>query len=313
MKQAKYIIVALVVALMGFYGLSSANASNDPVSSGTVEVANQGGVCADGSDPISTTWDFESGEQGWTEEVVDFSESPGFFTYTWGLSTTNAPGSTGDSPSGGNYWRAVDFDGGGPQGDQTGTLYDQYLLSPEFGVPSSGDATLSFWNLQAFEISDGQCWDSGFVEVSADGGTTWEYTTITQTAPFTVTPAYDADIHDEYLGLYPYENANAWCSADPDPGGLGWGWRDWSEATVDLTAYAGETVQVRYHFFVDNLAGAFGWLVDDVSAEVCPAGPPTAVTLNTIQSGTELPVIPMVGAGLLALAAAGIVVSRLRK
>jgi hypothetical protein len=312
MKHAKFIIVALVVALMGFYSLSSVNASNDPVNSGTVEVANQGGLCADGSEPVSTTWDFEDGAQGWTDEVVDFSETTGNFTYTWSLTTTNAPGSTGDSPSGGNYFYAVDFDGGGPNGDITGTLYDQYLVSPEFGVPTSGAADLSFWNLQAFEVSDGQCWDSGFIEVSADGGTTWDYTTITETAPFTVTPAYDVDIHDEYLGLYPYENALAYCSADFDPSGT-YGWRDWAENTVDLSAYAGQTVQVRFHFFVDNLAGAYGWLVDDVSAEVCPAGPPTAVTLNTIASGSDLPIVPMVGAGLLALAAAGIVVRRFRK
>ncbi len=313
MKQAKYLIVALVVVLMGMYTLSSANAANNPVDSGTVAVANQGGgVCSDGSTPVDTTWDFEDGNQGWTQETADFSPTP-YFTHTWGLTTTNAPGSTGDSPSGGNYMFAVDFAGDGPQGDQTGTLYDQYLISPAFGVPTGTDTVLDFWNLQAFEISDGQCWDSGFVEVSSDGGTTWEYNSITTNAPFTVTPAYDADIHDEYLGLYPYEDALAWCSDAPDPGGNGWGWRDWSNATVDLSAYAGETVQIRYHFFVDNLAGAFGWLVDDVSAEICPVGPPTAVTLNTIASGSDLPVLPMVGAGLLALAAAGIVVRRFRK
>lgn len=307
MKHLKYFVVALVVLLVGMYSLvQTANASNNPMQAGTTDVAYEGsgGLCADGSTPVATTWDFTDGEEGWTDSY----QSTGVFTSTFVITTSNAPGSTGNSPSGGNKWYALDFEGEG-----AGYFADQWLTSPAFGVPVGGGSSLSFWNLQAFEIGDTECWDSGWLEVSNDGGATWDYLENTTNTPFfTVTPAYDFNIHTEFDAEYPQADAYAWCSTTPDPGGNGWGWRDWAQNSIDLSDYEGEVVQVRFHFFVDNAAGAYGWLIDDVSANTCPTAP-TAVTMSNFESSTTLPILPMVGFALLGLVAAGVVVSRIRR
>jgi hypothetical protein len=307
MKHLKYFVVALVVLLVGMYTLvQTASASNDPMQAGTTEVAFEGagGQCSDGSTPVPTTWDFTDGDEGWTSSF----QSTGFLTSTFVITTSNAPGSAANSPSGGNKWFAADIDGEG-----AGYFLDQWLTSPAFGVPVGGGADLTFWNLQAFEISDTECWDSGWVEVSNDGGATWDYLENTTNTPFfTVTPPYDFNIHTEFDAEYPQADAYAWCPGTPSPGGEGWGWRDWFQGSLDLSEYEGEVVQVRFHMFVDNLAGAYGWLVDDVSANVCPSTP-TAVTMSNFESGSTLPILPVVGMALLGLVAVGVVARRIRR
>lgn len=307
MKHLKYFVVALVVLLVGMYSLvQTASASNNPIQAGTTDVAYEGsgGLCSDGSSPVPTTWDFTDGEEGWTDSF----QSTGVLTSTFVITTGNSASSTSNSPSAGNRWFAADFDGEG-----AGYFLDQWLTSPAFGVPASGAAALDFWNLQEFEIGDGECWDSGWVEVSDDGGTTWDYLENTTNTPFfTVTPAYDGNIHTEFDAEYPQADAFAWCSTTPSPTDPAWGFREWAENSVDLSAYAGDVIQVRFHFFVDNLGGGYGWLVDDVSTDVCPTTP-TAVTVSTFDSGSTLPILPMVGAALLGLVAVGVVVRRIRR
>jgi hypothetical protein len=306
MKHLKYFVVALVVLLVGMYTLvQTASASNDPIQAGTTNVAFEGagGSCTGGGTPVPTTWDFTDGDEGWTTSF----QTTGVLTSTFVMTTGNAPGSTGDSPSGGNKWFSADLDGEG-----AGFFLDQWLTSPAFEVPTGTTPVMTFWNLQASELADTECWDSIWVEVSDDGGSTWDYLENTTNTPyFTVTAPYDFNIHTEFDADYPQADAFAWCSTTTDPGGNGWGWRDWAEYTVDLSSYQGENIQVRFHTFVDNLAGAYGWLVDDVSTEVCSA--PTAVTMSNFESGSTLPVLPMVGAALLGLVAVGVVVRRIRR
>jgi hypothetical protein len=224
-----------------------------------------GGACSNGGTPTPITWDFTDGAQGWTTAYATTGTKFG----EWGLTTTNAPGSQSHSPSGGNKFFAPSIPGEG-----VNYFLDQWLISPPFTVPMDGERSLSFWNLQAWEIADAECWESGWIEISNDGGATWNYIRKSQT-PFTVNPSYDGNIRELYHGSYPQDDAAGWCSATPHPAQPTWGWRDWAQNSVDLTSYSGQTIQLRFHLFVDNLDGAYGWLIDDVSTHICPPVTPT--------------------------------------
>jgi hypothetical protein len=312
MKNLKYVVVALVVLLVGVATLvQTASASNSPVDAAPLALASEGagGSCTGGGTPVPTTWDFATGLAPFTATYLDHSQI-GVVTYTWVHTTTDAPEGTGGSTSGPPYARSIDFPG---DENGTGNLYDEYLTSPAFEVPTGTDTVMTYQNQQMFEIADTQCWDAGFVQVTNDGGTTWDYVSIvTSPDPFTETPPYDMDIHDEYVDQYPYEDAMAYCPLTPSTTDPTMGFRDWHAASVDLTAYAGQTIQVRFVQFVDNLAGGFGWVVDDISATICPEGP-TAVTVSTFDSNTTVPVLPIVGMALAGLVAVGVIAKRVRR
>jgi hypothetical protein len=308
MKHLKYVVVALVVLLVGMYSLvQTASASSDPLQAGaeSLYTGSGGAVCADGSTPVTTTWDFTDGAEGWTIDNRVSLTTTGVPPVDWVLQTTTSPSTGSNSPSGGNRWFAADIEFG-----EDNALMDAYLISPIITIPTN-TASLSFWNLQEFEISDGECWDSGRVEVSNDGGVTWDYVNDAGSNPITVTPAYDANVHTEWAGVYWAEDADMWCPSTPSPTDPTWGFRDWHEATVDLSGYAGETIQVRFAMFSDAYAPGYGWEVDDIETLTCAT--PTAVTVSTFDSGSSLPILPMIGAALLGLVAVGAIARRVRR
>ena len=59
----------------------------------------------------------------------------------------------------------------------------------------------------------------------------------------------------------PIAGQDAWCG---DP-------RDWSQHVVDLTAYAGQTVNLRFRLATDSSISREGWYIDDVRV-ITPSG-----------------------------------------
>jgi len=118
-----------------------------------------------------------------------------------------------------------------------------WLVSPVFYVEPEADFTFYHW-IDA-EIYDAyEAWDGGIVEISIDGSN-W-----TQ-----ITPA----------GGYPYTIYNN--PASPFPAGTpcyAGVMVDWSQASFDLGAWAGETAQVRFRFGSDGYVVEEGWYIDDV-------------------------------------------------
>jgi immune inhibitor A len=124
-------------------------------------------------------------------------------------------------------------------------------LSREVAVPAAAaDAKFWMWNNYVIEAD----WDYGFIEVSTDDGATW-----------TEQKVYDAtgklvSTDDGY--------------ADPngrmvDYGGKKYGLtgdtHGWRHDYVDLSAYAGQTVQVRLRYATDEAFLERGWFADDLS------------------------------------------------
>src|SRR5690348_10797333 len=54
----------------------------------------------------------------------------------------------------------------------------------------------------------------------------------------------------------------AWQAASPQYVGTSGGW---TEASVDLSAYAGQTVQLAFHMVYQSCSSAPGWYVDDIA------------------------------------------------
>jgi immune inhibitor A len=113
-------------------------------------------------------------------------------------------------------------------------------MTRSFDLPAGKDATLEFdmW----YDIEED--WDYAYVEVSTDGGKTWE-----------MQPSkYGTD-------------------SDPQGNSYGWGWTGVSEDTtnsgwvsesVDLSAYAGKKVLVRFEYITDAAVNGEGLIIDNI-------------------------------------------------
>ena len=124
--------------------------------------------------------------------------------------------------------------------------------------------------------------------MTTNGGATW-----------TQVPNGDL-LTDPYDGLVsgsfsnPLAGLEAWCG-DPQP---------YLNSIVDVSSYAGQTVQFRLRLGTDNSVSHPGWDVDDVVVQSCQV--PTAVELSSMDASNAQSPIPAAGLPLGAVAAAGI-------
>lgn len=166
----------------------------------------------------------------------DMEDGSGNWTHggtgdTWTLSTAR-------SVSGQYSFYAEDVD----------ELSDQQLESLEFALPAVPGITLEFWSWQEVEDRTDGCYDGGIVEASTNGGSSW-----TQLPDMNMlTLPYDGPVSTGYSN--PIGGQDAWCG---DP-------RDWTLTVVDLSAYAGQSVKLRFRLATDTSASREGWYIDDV-------------------------------------------------
>src|SRR5690606_7679579 len=120
---------------------------------------------------------------------------------------------------------------------------------------------LKFQNWRNIENSGTTaCFDGGFLEISTDGGTSF-----TQLGGAAL-------LNDPYRGAIsgawgnPAAGTLAWC--EPAPG------RPYADTLVDLSNYAGQSVQLRWRMATDSSVGREGWYVDDIRVQGCSTGGP---------------------------------------
>ncbi|MCF7920923.1 MAG: T9SS type A sorting domain-containing protein [Candidatus Cloacimonetes bacterium] len=185
--------------------------------------------------------DFETGAEDW--EHYD-ETSPEDWQESWHLSTAGAYM--------GNSWWMGDEELGG-------YTDERYLVldTPEITLAEEYPALNFMFSLCCEDIGgvvyDG--WDGANVRISSDGGNTWEV--------ISGTPAYNAS------SLYSFGY-----SFNEGEGIPGWGsttnWVNWTQATFDLSAHAGENVKIRFAFASDvayNTAddeNMFGFRIDNI-------------------------------------------------
>ncbi|MGW0661296.1 immune inhibitor A domain-containing protein [Streptodolium elevatio] len=118
----------------------------------------------------------------------------------------------------------------------------------ELSVPAGArDAALWMWNDYVIE----EDWDYGFVEASTDGGTTWTQLAVHDESGNPVSTPPD----------YPDPNRNL--AEFRKTSGLTGSSGGWRHDRVDLTAYSGQTVQVRLSTMTDAAFTERGWFADD--------------------------------------------------
>ncbi len=129
-------------------------------------------------------------------------------------------------------------------------------------VPVGEDEILSFWHRYQIEEN----FDGAVLEISTDGGSTW-----TDLGPYITANGYTGTVSTNYLN--PVGGRQAWT------GDL----TTWTEVTVDLSSFTGQSVNIRWRLGSDRLVGAAGWYIDDVRiASVLPQAPaPALLSVDT--------------------------------
>jgi len=122
-------------------------------------------------------------------------------------------------------------------------------------------STLSFWHRYQFE---GSSWDGSVLEISTDGGSTWS-----DLGTYITANGYNGTISSSY--------------SNPLGGRQGWvgDLTAWTEVTVDLNSFAGQSVNIRWRLGCDSSVNDEGWYIDDVQI-TSPLPPNPAPTLLSI-------------------------------
>ena len=129
------------------------------------------------------------------------------------------------------------------------------VASPEFDFSAcaGSDATveLRFWQTYRFENPSGDTWwDGGFVQLSGDGGATWE-----NVSP---SPGYEGVIGGNYSeceGVPEIDGHEAWSGVIPG--------EEWSQVVVPIDeVFRTDSFRLRLVFGSDRGVTREGWLVD---------------------------------------------------
>ena len=121
----------------------------------------------------------------------------------------------------------------------TDNEYDTCTLeSPPIDLTAATNPAMTFYHYVDTETS----YDGGNLYVSTDGGTTWDFLDNSVVEP---------DYYDDSTG-----STWAWAGHHDNLG--------WHQVSVDLSAYVGETILVRFGFYSDFTITYPGWFVDQV-------------------------------------------------
>ncbi|MBU0692716.1 choice-of-anchor J domain-containing protein [bacterium] len=179
--------------------------------------------------------DFETGAPAWTHEAGD-----GWYDQ-WHLSTER-------SVSGTTSYKCGD----------SGTGYyldrlDARLISPVIeDLPDS--SVLSFWSdiyAQQSGLYPDSAYDGGLIQISVDGG---PFETIAPTAGYPYTFRWVETEITPHTGPMPGEPCFS-------------GYLAWTKYEVDLSDFAGRSIQIRFRFGSDAYSHREGWYIDDVKVE----------------------------------------------
>ena len=144
-----------------------------------------------------------------------------------------------------HFWHGLDF----------GAVTDSALETPDLVVSATDPLVLTFDHVHQFESYDPNLdpnlYDGGVIEVSTDGGATWvDVSTV-------VPPGYTGAL---FVGSgNPLSGREAFAATNPSFPGP-------DSVSLDFgTAFAGQTIRLRFRIGTDAAAGGFGWALDDLA------------------------------------------------
>lgn len=119
------------------------------------------------------------------------------------------------------------------------------MLTRAFDLSGLSKATLDYWTW--FDIESD--FDYGYVQVSADGGQTWD---LLEPTNGTETNPNGANYGHGYTG-----RSGRGTKSEAAP--------RWLNEQVDLSKYAGKQILVRFEYVTDEAYNTAGWAIDDIS------------------------------------------------
>jgi MYXO-CTERM domain-containing protein len=163
-------------------------------------------------------------------------------------------GITGDL--GDQAWTRVKETNGNRQwlGKDLGSLSDTSLESPDLVVSAGGSLVITFEHRFEFEFSDNIFWDGALIEVSNDGGMSW------QDASMFAAPGYNGTI-GQPGGPNPLVGKPGFVNKNP-------AFPNKETVTLDFgNVFAGQTIKLRFRIGTDSAAGAPGWEIDNFAVQ----------------------------------------------
>jgi MYXO-CTERM domain-containing protein len=128
---------------------------------------------------------------------------------------------------------------------------DTWLLSPPLSVSEKEPFVVGFDHAYSFEFSDNIYWDGGVIELTTDGGMTWQ-----DVATLGVVPGYGGKIKSD---ANPINGRDAFVDKNA-------AWPAMEPASLDFgMQFAATEVQLRFRIGTDAAAGGPGWDIDNLS------------------------------------------------
>ncbi|WP_394839014.1 M36 family metallopeptidase [Pendulispora rubella] len=160
-------------------------------------------------------------------------------------------------------------------GDDLGLESDERLVSPDL-VVGQDDLVLTFSHRYKFEEDTTPTfYDGSVLEVSKDGGATWE------DVEHYVDPGYPHTILDEPTFGNALHGRKAFT-------GTSTGYPNYETKTLNFKKLlAGKTIKIRFRIGTDGAAGAAGWDIDDIKVTGITNLPFPAVTDNKVACGVD--------------------------
>ncbi len=194
---------------------------------------------------VAVLFDFESGDQGFTHAETN----PGL-NDRWDRGNPDD-----ESCYSGNLCWATRLEGNYRNCDAGQLLSPILDLSDCAGAPNTVE--LRFWHLYRFEESwQGYWFDGGVLQVSSNGGNTWQIVN--------PTPGYDGQLDGDYMDCDAVAEANgmmAWSGTIPGD--------QWTQVTLPLDAgLLTSDFRFRLIFASDETEREEGWYVDNAEIAV---------------------------------------------
>ena len=127
-----------------------------------------------------------------------------------------------------------------PSGEY-GNSANFWIRTPAISLANASSAILSYWTKWAIETD----WDFGLVEISTNNGSSW--------SPL-IAPHMTAGsgLGMQPTGLYGYDGFQ----------------QNWIEESIDLSAFAGQNIQLRFRLTSDSWVTEDGWYLDDLNLQI---------------------------------------------
>jgi len=125
-------------------------------------------------------------------------------------------------------------------------------------IASTADLTLSFKHIYSLDWAT-SCYDVGVLEISRDGGVTWDDVLELDGQAF-VTGGYGAEVQNGLEGN-PLSGRAGWCRNSP-----GWSTGTFTDVEVDLSgiSFPNGTIMIRFGLGEGTSFGNPGWWIDDI-------------------------------------------------